>query len=72
MAVTQMAMARHPFADGSYKQMLIDGKWLDAASGRRFETRNPATGELLASYLTKHLARRPAAGGKRKPEKPGA
>jgi DNA-binding GntR family transcriptional regulator len=28
------------------------------------------TGELLASYLTKHLARRPAAGGKRRPEKP--
>ena len=30
------------------------------------------TGEVLASYLTKHLARRPAAGGKRKPEKSGA
>jgi DNA-binding GntR family transcriptional regulator len=30
------------------------------------------TGEMLASYLTKHLARRPAAGSKRKPEKPGA
>jgi DNA-binding GntR family transcriptional regulator len=30
------------------------------------------TGELLASYLTKHLARRPATGGKRKPEKSGA
>lgn len=50
MAVTQaLPMARHPFADGSYKQMLIDGKWLDAASGKRFETRNPATGELLAT-----------------------
>jgi aldehyde dehydrogenase (NAD+) len=50
MALTQaIAMARHPFADGSYKQMLIDGKWVDAASGKRFETRNPATGELLAS-----------------------
>jgi aldehyde dehydrogenase (NAD+) len=49
MAVTQMAMARHPFADGSYKRMLIDGKWVDAASGKRFETHNPATGELLAS-----------------------
>jgi DNA-binding GntR family transcriptional regulator len=28
------------------------------------------TGELLASYLTRHLARRAAAGGKRKPTKP--
>src|SRR5947207_4621307 len=50
MASTQaIATARHPFADGSYKQMLIDGRWLDAASGKRFETRNPATGERLAS-----------------------
>jgi aldehyde dehydrogenase (NAD+) len=50
MALTQaIATARHPFADGSYKQMLIDGKWCDAASGKRFETRNPATGEMLAS-----------------------
>src|SRR5215469_13185850 len=40
---------RHPYADGSYKQMLIDGKWVDASSGRRFESRNPATGELLAT-----------------------
>src|SRR3978361_669300 len=50
MAVTQaIQMARHPYADGSYKQMLIDGKWVDAASGKRFETHNPATGELLAT-----------------------
>ncbi len=45
MAVTQaIPITRHPYADGSYKQMLIDGKWVDAASGKRFETRNPATG----------------------------
>ncbi len=50
MAVTQaIPMARHPYADGSYKKMLIDGKWVDAASGKRFETHNPATGELLAT-----------------------
>ena len=50
MAVTQaIQMARHPYADGSYKQMLIDGRWVDAASGKRFETHNPATGELLAT-----------------------
>jgi aldehyde dehydrogenase (NAD+) len=50
MAVTQaVQLTRHPYADGSYKQMLIDGKWVDAASGKRFETHNPATGELLAT-----------------------
>ena len=50
MAVTQaIPITRHPYADGSYKKMLIDGKWVDAASGKRFETRNPATGELLAT-----------------------
>src|ERR1700680_3370093 len=42
-------MTRHAFADSSFKQMLIDGKWLDAASGKHFESRNPATGELLAT-----------------------
>jgi len=50
MAVTEaIPLTRHPYADGSYKQMLIDGKWVDAASGKRFETHNPATGELLAT-----------------------
>src|ERR1700733_4550419 len=39
----------HPYAAGSYKKMLIDGKWVDAASGKHFETRNPATGDLLAT-----------------------
>src|ERR1700749_2459755 len=50
MSVTQaLAMTRYPYADGSYKKMLIDGKWVDAASGKKFETLNPATGELLAT-----------------------
>jgi aldehyde dehydrogenase (NAD+) len=40
---------RHPYADGSFKKMLIDGKWVAAASGKTFESRNPATGELLAT-----------------------
>src|ERR1700730_14086428 len=39
----------HPFLDGKTKRMLIDGKWLEAASGKTFESRNPATGELLAN-----------------------
>src|SRR5262249_47974504 len=30
------------------KQILIDGEWLDAASGKTFASINPATGELLA------------------------
>src|SRR5580658_7601649 len=42
-------LTRHAFADGSFKQMLIDGKWMNAASGKHFESRNPATGELLAT-----------------------
>jgi betaine-aldehyde dehydrogenase len=29
-------------------QLLIDGKWVDAESGKTFETPNPATGETLA------------------------
>ena len=50
MAVTQaIPITRHPYADGSYKKMLVDGKWVDSASGKKFETLNPATGELLAS-----------------------
>jgi len=40
---------RHPYADGGNKKMLIDGQWVSAASGKTFETRNPATGELLAT-----------------------
>ncbi|HEY9712828.1 MAG TPA: aldehyde dehydrogenase family protein [Chroococcales cyanobacterium] len=31
------------------KQLLIDGKWVDAESGKTFETRNPATDEVLTS-----------------------
>jgi aldehyde dehydrogenase (NAD+) len=29
-------------------QMLIDGNWVDSASGKTFETLNPATGEIIA------------------------
>jgi aldehyde dehydrogenase (NAD+) len=48
-AAATIASSRRTFADGSFKKMLIDGQWVDAASGKRFETRNPATGELLAT-----------------------
>jgi phenylacetaldehyde dehydrogenase len=30
------------------RQMLIDGRWVNAASGKTFPTYNPATGEVLA------------------------
>jgi aldehyde dehydrogenase (NAD+) len=36
------------FFNAQPKSMLIDGKWLGAASGKSFETINPATGEVLA------------------------
>ncbi len=33
---------------GETRKMLIEGKWVDAASGKTFEVYNPATGEVLA------------------------
>src|SRR6202790_430804 len=30
------------------RKMLIDGKWVNAASGKTFPTYNPATGEILS------------------------
>ncbi|MGB8772253.1 MAG: aldehyde dehydrogenase family protein [Candidatus Korobacteraceae bacterium] len=33
---------------GRPRQMFIDGKWVEAASGKTFPTYNPATGEVLA------------------------
>jgi hypothetical protein len=35
MAVTQaIPITRHPYADGSYKKMLIDGKWVEYVAPR--------------------------------------
>src|SRR5262245_40071560 len=36
------------FLDGRPKRMLIDGKWVEAVSGKTFPSLNPATGEVLA------------------------
>src|SRR5262245_3411975 len=36
------------FVHAPVRKMLIDGKWVEAASGKTFETPNPATGEVLA------------------------
>ena len=37
-----------PFLQQQPIKMLIDGQWVEAASGKTFETLNPATGEVLA------------------------
>ncbi|MGF6242124.1 aldehyde dehydrogenase (NAD+) [Paraburkholderia sp. GAS38] len=37
------------FLDGRVKHMLIDGEWVTALSGKTFDSRNPATGEWLAT-----------------------
>jgi phenylacetaldehyde dehydrogenase len=34
------------------RQLFIDGRWVDAASGETFETPNPATGEPLATIAS--------------------
>src|SRR5262245_10031698 len=39
---------RHPFLDGKLKRLLIDGQWVEAVSGKTFQSVNPATGEILA------------------------
>jgi acyl-CoA reductase-like NAD-dependent aldehyde dehydrogenase len=31
------------------RQLFINGQWIDAASGKTFETPNPATGATLAN-----------------------
>ncbi len=41
------AEATRQFTSGPLK-LLIDGEWVDAASGKTFETIDPATGEVLA------------------------
>ncbi len=49
MTVMEKGPARKPaYIDGKTKLLLIDGRWVPAASGKTFESRNPATGELLA------------------------
>ena len=36
------------FVTAPLRRMLIDGKWVEAASGKTFDTLDPATGEVLA------------------------
>lgn len=50
--MTTATLEIHPgvrnFLDGGTKKLLIGGRWVDAVSGKTFETKNPATGETLA------------------------
>ena len=45
-------------------RLLIDGKWVDAASGKTFAVYNPATGDVLAQVAE-------ARQGRRRPRRPG-
>src|SRR5580700_8253669 len=50
MAMPQTITAtRHAYANGQFKRMLINGEWVKSASGKTFESRNPANGDLLAT-----------------------
>lgn len=42
------APSHHAFINGGLKRLLIDGRLVEATSGRTFESLNPATGEVLA------------------------
>ncbi|UUX96149.1 aldehyde dehydrogenase [Aquabacterium sp. J223] len=43
------AATPHPFLGGTPKRLLIGGQWRPAASGRTFDTHNPASGARLAA-----------------------
>lgn len=43
-----MSQSIHPFLDGKPKRMLIGGQWVDALSGKTFDSVNPATGKVIA------------------------
>jgi aldehyde dehydrogenase (NAD+) len=47
--MTTLRPPRPAMLDALEQDMLIDGRRVPALSGKRFETRNPATGELLAT-----------------------
>src|SRR5439155_7722457 len=47
-AAVKLDSSVESFVHASVRKMLIDGKWVEAASGKTFETPNPATGQVLA------------------------
>src|SRR5262245_15586353 len=48
MQAAQLQPEVQSFVKAPFRKMLIDGKWVEAASGKTFDTPNPATGEVLA------------------------
>ena len=66
--MTAEALAtRHPFLDGKPKRMFIDGRWVEAASGKTFETVNPSTGEVLARVAEGEASVAAGPGAEREP-----
>ncbi|TIT04218.1 aldehyde dehydrogenase family protein [Mesorhizobium sp.] len=49
MTVAQTPVALRQPIDGHHRKMFVDGAWVDACSGRTMETRNPATGAIIAT-----------------------
>jgi aldehyde dehydrogenase (NAD+) len=49
MTVVQAPVAQLQPIDGRHRKMFVDGAWVDACSGRTMETRNPATGAVIAT-----------------------
>src|SRR5438552_18297302 len=47
-AAVKLESSVERFVHAPVRKMLIDGKWVEAASGKTFETPNPATGQVLA------------------------
>lgn len=45
--LSSISSARPAFLDGKPKKLLIDGKWVEALSGKTFGSFNPSTGEAL-------------------------
>ena len=43
-----MSDTAHPFLDGKPKRLLIGGQWVNALSGKTFDSVNPATGKVIA------------------------
>ncbi|RWO93532.1 aldehyde dehydrogenase family protein [Mesorhizobium sp.] len=49
MTIAQAPVALRLPIDGRHRKMFVDGAWVDARSGRTMETRNPATGAVIAT-----------------------
>ncbi|RWB27758.1 aldehyde dehydrogenase family protein [Mesorhizobium sp.] len=49
MTIAQAPVALRQPIDGRHRRMFVDGAWVDARSGRIMETRNPATGAVIAT-----------------------